>query len=120
MSSRSAMLSGWSSMIRIFILGNVLTSPDQVFGGTMSGVVVFTKVFYLISNLRVFGKAGSRCLFDNSEELLHVERLGQISARARGHETLDLIRGDISADHYHRYLPRSDIALEARDHFPAG
>src|SRR5450830_1245603 len=98
MSSRSAMLSGSSSMIRIFILGNVLTSPAHLFGVTVSGVVMFAKVFYLISNLRIFGEAGSRCLFDNSEELLHIERLGQISARARGHKTVDLTRGNISAN----------------------
>src|SRR5207237_2247514 len=57
-------------------------------------------------------------LFNDPEELLHIERLREISARAGGHKSFDLARSSIRADDHDRYVAGGVIELEAREDLP--
>src|SRR5437667_2514722 len=122
MSSRIATFRGSSSMMRIFILPNVLVSPCQLFC-----VLVFERVGFaelsiipLLGGNRIFSPPGSGSFVYDAEELLHIKRLGEVSTGACHHKTFYLTRCGVSADNDHWNLTRGVVALQAREHFPAG
>src|SRR6266446_6227262 len=122
MSSRSATLRGSSSMMRIFILPNVLVSPCQLFCIFVFERVVFVElsIIPLLGCNRIFRRPGSRGFVYDSEEFLDIERLGEVSTGACRHQTFYLTRSSVSADDDHWNLTRGLVALQTREHFPAG
>src|ERR1700731_2121381 len=105
--------------MRIFILGNVLTSPWQTSSRVFSsGGVISCKGPYLSSRAFLRAAAGSGFL-DHPEEFLHIERFRKVSARAGGHEAFDLARGSIRADYHYGDVTGRLIALETGEDFPS-
>lgn len=110
---RSATLIGSSSMMRIFILPNVLVSPCQPFCILAFEAVAFAElsIVSLLGRDRIFRPPRSTCFVYDAEELPHIERLGEVSTSACRHKPLYLTRCSVSADDYDRDLTRGVVTL---------
>ena len=65
-------------------------------------------------------QTGSGSLVDDSKEFLHIERFREVGAGPCRHQALDLARGGVGADDDHGMSRVAFVALQAREHLPAG